>query len=89
MLVCGSKLQVNLSVPAPSAWGFWHKQGYLRWQGPNQSSDLTMRTTSPTFTFLSAYRVEHHYRVQLSNGAKHRLSIRLTPEQYVFALMPN
>jgi hypothetical protein len=41
-----------------------------------------MRTTSPTFTFLSAYRGEHHYQVQLSNGAKHRLSIRLTPEQY-------
>lgn len=41
-----------------------------------------MRTTSPAFNFLSAYRGEHHYQVQLSNGAKHRLSIRLTHEQY-------
>ncbi|WP_439126172.1 MAG: hypothetical protein ACNJA3_27790 (plasmid) [Pseudomonas rhizophila] len=41
-----------------------------------------MYTTSPVFNFLSAYRGEHHYQVQLCNGAKHRLSIRVTPELY-------
>lgn len=41
-----------------------------------------MRLAPPVFTFLSAYRGEHHYQVQLNTGAKHRLSVRSTPEQY-------
>lgn len=41
-----------------------------------------MRLSPPAFTFLSAYRGEHHYQVQLNTGARHRLSIRFAPEQY-------